>query len=537
MSGYFGPPRMSDIYCSVHALALLNLSVPGSEELIQWILDRRNADGGWGNVQSDTSHLSFTFYALGILESLGVRYWDERLTDFVLGCRNADGAFGWAPGKSSDIRYTYQALHMLNSAEVSLGDSDSLSRWLIALQNPDGGFGYRIGMPSDAESSHFALACLIGLGQPISALHAPVVIGGVAREKIPENLGVYSAVLEGAGITFGRAESPGYIVEYASRIGLDVLGLKTGNNTFVRQCREYAEAHGLKVDIVASEEQYGVSVLLDPIGTFSHVANIAGRSLVILPRESEWEHFRNSLMMFKDRGGLATLQTSYSPEFCLAVIDDSMSSGGYDAISFADPMRVPWSERYWRVFPMVYSADAHYDLWRTRIRYDRERTLFIAPNGTWEGLREAVELGRIVRVRISGRENPEVVLFGSDAAVEYVSGRMGDWAWWFEEQTFPEFFPHIISRGNPTDANFRGPGDTQELPPEGILVRIHSSVEVLSLWIDGVQTSLERVEGDAFWSPYLVASVARLDQGTHTLTIWWRKGQELVKYEREFEVP
>jgi len=534
-TGYFGPPQLSWMFDSVVALGRINASIPNRDQVIDWLLDRRNPDGGWGNVvSSNASHLSFTYYALGILEELDAEFSIQPSLDFISSCANPDGGFGWEPGRDSDVKYTYQALDIMNTYDELRVNTSQLVDWLRALQNQDGGFSCKYGWPSDLESTYLAIASLDILGSLETPLEAPSKI--IFDKKIDPGLGIYQAMFEAAGITWGNAESPGYIVDYAKRAGIDLLGLKTSNIDFVEECLKYSWLTEAGVDVVSSEEKYGSSVILPPLGTYSHVANTIGRSRVKFFDEEFWDDFMATIRTLHDAGGIIHLQNSYSPEFSMAVLDDSISSGsGYDMISF-DYRGEPWSERYWGVVPIIYSADAHLDLWKTRSKYDRERTLFIAPNGTWEGFRDAVEKNRVVRVRIASRENPDPQLMGDPLAVDFVRDRVEEWCWWLSDDTFPIFFEHIITRDNSWDALYSSPMDSYILPEQGGLIRIYNSTEIVAVWVDDIEYEVDSIDSTDFWSPYLVSSIDVLESGVHEMVIWYRDGAGLRKYERTFRV-
>jgi len=534
LTGYFGPPKLSDIYYSLRALHLLNCTVARKDELVLWLVSRRNPDGGWGNLMSESSHVSFTYYAMQILRLLDANVSTEGVADFVRKCQNADGGYGWAPGQASDVKYTYEALSLLKMANAD-SYPRSVVEWLLTLQNPDGGFGCKPGWPSDVESTHLAIACF-GIMGDLDTVRRARAVRASLEEPIDDGFHVYTAVLEAAGSAWGRAESPGYIVGYAAQAGIDLLGIKTSNMSFVNECRLYAREHGIPVQIVASDEQYAANLNISSIGAFGHVANIVGEHFFVFPRMATWSVFKRDIKRLHDLQGLIHLQTDYCPEFTIALLDDSVLSGdGYDAASF-DLLGQPWTERYWRVLPMIYSADAHYDLWQTRHKYETDRTLFIARNNTWEGFLDAVRANRIVRVFLDGREGVNVIMVGRPLAVKYVRDRMEEWAWWLEERSYLELYAHVITAENSRDADFRSPYDDFALPQGGMLARVYNSTNVVSVWVDGVQQTVALVRGDSFWSPYLVCQVDNLSVGSHALVIWRKSGAQLRKEELFFKI-
>jgi len=535
-SGYFGPPQVSEMFYAVRSLRMLNMSVDDPNGTAQWLLERQNPDGGWGNVRGNISHLSFTYYSVGILKDLGVSPQGDRIISFIRRCRDPAGGFASQPGSAPDVRYTQQAISLLRALNTTPRDPDRLATWLMSLQNPDGGFGCKPGWPSEIESTHLAVQSLDMLGylkRPLRASRPPEL---PKRGRIDPSLRIYQAVFEGAGDTWGKGESPGYVLGYTRQAGIDLLGLKTSDISYVGDCLRYVKEHKIKIDVVISEEQYGVTISMPSFGTYSHVANIIGRSTLIFQRGSDWDGFREDVGRLHQQGGIIHLQTAFSREFSVAVLDDSILDGeGYDAVSF-DYSKYPWTERYWQKVAILFSADAHEDLWQTRSKYDRERALFISSNGSWSGFLDALRHGRVVTVSLKDKYLGLVDIVGPGDAVEFAKSHIDEWAWWRNASTYPKFFPFVITADNPEDAAYRSPQDSHALPLGGGLVRVYNSTPIVSIWLDGRELPVYSIPGDGFWSPYLLCEVSRLESGSHELVLWYREGLELREFTKRFYV-
>lgn len=85
----------------------------------------------------------------------------DEVVDFALACRNADGGFGGGPGHDSHMLYTLSAVQVLCmfNAEDRI-DRDATARWVAKQQQPDGSFSGDEWGEIDTRFVYIALNCL-----------------------------------------------------------------------------------------------------------------------------------------------------------------------------------------------------------------------------------------------------------------------------------------------------------------------------------------------------------------------------------------
>lgn len=86
------------------------------------------------------------------------------LTNFLLSRRNADGGYAWSAGMSSDLWATYyctQSIKSLNSKSSLPVKYNDCEKWIRTTQNIDGGFGMMPGQSSDVWATYYAVRTLV----------------------------------------------------------------------------------------------------------------------------------------------------------------------------------------------------------------------------------------------------------------------------------------------------------------------------------------------------------------------------------------
>ena len=196
-----------------------------TQKLIAWLQSNQNADGGWGYIPGESSHIGATAAAVDALHMLGVNplnpqgaiqferglqnpdggfvdpyigggshiagTWAALLAltdlgsmpanlqgaiDFVVQCGRSDGSFTHYPGATAQYPVE-NTLHGVDTLRM-LGSLESIDRsatinWLLALESPEGGF-YNVYFSSrygpNTDSTYFAVQALAYLSSgPVDA--------------------------------------------------------------------------------------------------------------------------------------------------------------------------------------------------------------------------------------------------------------------------------------------------------------------------------------------------------------------------------
>ncbi|MFH0725313.1 MAG: CARDB domain-containing protein [Pseudomonadota bacterium] len=155
----------SDLVSSTDAIArkLRTMSKAGAEmaPLLSGLIDRRNADGGWG---SDRYYVSNPIDTALVLSALAVcEYSDNTVTgsaiEYLQENQNGDGGWGYSEGES-DIQTSATVLSAFSRYKEKYVINEHIQKgfsWLLGKQNMDGGFG---NSPSTVYDTALALQAL-----------------------------------------------------------------------------------------------------------------------------------------------------------------------------------------------------------------------------------------------------------------------------------------------------------------------------------------------------------------------------------------
>jgi len=175
-----------------------------TEEVLNYVLKRRNEDGGYAFAQGLDSNAQDTYYGLAILKILGVQppsleqtvdwlrkfpardlyayYYvskalklcgepiEEPLAERILSLKRPDGSFGTTDvdvESPSEFLSTFMATELLKILGI-LWVSKPTVEWLLRHQNEDGGFG--VYGRSNIRSTFHAVSALNNLGYPIRSM-------------------------------------------------------------------------------------------------------------------------------------------------------------------------------------------------------------------------------------------------------------------------------------------------------------------------------------------------------------------------------
>ncbi|UOF92593.1 S-layer homology domain-containing protein [Fodinisporobacter ferrooxydans] len=132
------------------------------DQLIQWLLQNQNTDGGWSLIKGDASDLDLTSMALVALSPYQTQTDVKHATNAALQWITKSGNTGGI-SSSESIAQEIQGLAALglNPADAAYDRSGmNLLQDLLQFQQADGGFAHQAGLGSDTIATEQALAAL-----------------------------------------------------------------------------------------------------------------------------------------------------------------------------------------------------------------------------------------------------------------------------------------------------------------------------------------------------------------------------------------
>ncbi len=434
-------------------LCRAELGLPMEEAAEAWgdyLADRRRPSGSFNHTLASAGgdgHVVPTYWALQALQAVGRATGQAGATvAWLQACQRSDGGFSWQPkpdlAGESDVLYTWAAVQALRLLKSRPSDPEACVRWLRSLWNADGGFGDRPGWSSNPLATECAVAALHAL-DALAPPPARTAASPAATEvEVPAARRVWTIQLEAHG-----CGSPWEAVDLARALRIHLWGAKNAKPGWIACAQGIADRLKVPVAFCVANEEYGVSVGLPGLGTYTHVSDLFAPAGVEfgphLGSESalSWEAFRTRRLapLEKARGRLFW-QFGENEEFVRVLLDDSAARGGYAAISTfhfgnADFTRSqPFLMRYRGRLPYVALQDAHgVESWWWSDQLTGFRTLFIAEQPTWEGWLEALRRDWVVAVRRDAATDGRLRMHGgTPAARTFVRTREADWRWWGE---------------------------------------------------------------------------------------------------------
>eukprot|EP00771_Trimastix_marina_P002768 gnl/Trimastix_PCT/3925.p1 GENE.gnl/Trimastix_PCT/3925~~gnl/Trimastix_PCT/3925.p1 ORF type:complete len:339 (+),score=30.61 gnl/Trimastix_PCT/3925:72-1088(+) len=155
--------RVSGIYWGLAALDILGELPTGeeAEELISFILQCQQPDGGFGGSVGHDSHLLYTLSAVQVLAILGAldRIDKESIVQFVQRLQQPNGSFHGDSWCEVDTRFSYCAVCCLRLlGRLDAIDCNTAAEFIHQCRNFDGAFGCVPG----AESHGGQIFCCVG---------------------------------------------------------------------------------------------------------------------------------------------------------------------------------------------------------------------------------------------------------------------------------------------------------------------------------------------------------------------------------------
>ena len=154
--------RVSGIYWGAGAMHVLSrLDMMPRDEVVEFALSCRNADGGFGGSPGQDSHMLYTLSAVQVLCMFGAEDKIDRdgVASWIGKLQRPDGSVTGDEWGEVDTRFVYIALNCLSLIDrLSAIDVDAAVEFILTCENWDGGFGVSPG----AESHSGQVFCCVG---------------------------------------------------------------------------------------------------------------------------------------------------------------------------------------------------------------------------------------------------------------------------------------------------------------------------------------------------------------------------------------
>lgn len=173
------PTRLSTIYWTVNSYKIMQMnSEINKKETLEFVMNCKNLDGGFGGNIGYPSNVLSTFNALQILYILEHPYRDSTTLKYILGRINEDGSISNDEYGESDVRILCSGVLSLRLLELlSKGDFSreslcmkienlspaikfNIVEFIMTCYNSDGGFGC---IPGGESHNAFTFCCLSSL--------------------------------------------------------------------------------------------------------------------------------------------------------------------------------------------------------------------------------------------------------------------------------------------------------------------------------------------------------------------------------------
>lgn len=174
------PCRLNTIFWITNSYKILQEKISNKQDIIKFVLDCKNEDGGYGGSIGYPSTILTTFNALQILSILKTKIYDEKTINFIVNNHKQDGSFKNDIHGMSDNRINCSAvlsLHLLyinqNNIQSAFDKPVDINffkkikfnykqciKYFMSCYNLDGGFGLEIG---DESHSAFTFCCISAL--------------------------------------------------------------------------------------------------------------------------------------------------------------------------------------------------------------------------------------------------------------------------------------------------------------------------------------------------------------------------------------
>lgn len=505
----------------VRCRSLLGMEIePLKPAFSDYVAMRRRANGSFNNTPASDGgdgHVMNTLWGLQAARVLGLA--EERKAETIAwlrACQLPSGGFTYQPnpvfGGVDDVAYARAALRALKLLGGEPANRAACVEWLHLLANSDGGFGDRPGWLSNPLATFYALDALDALGEVKTVAKIPRR-ASPAKRVLPRDLKVWSIQIESHG-----TGSPAEAVALAAALRIDLWGAKNAMPEWMARAQMIATNQKVPVQFFRANEEYGTWTDVPGLGTYSHMSDLIAPADTDIgaplgargeaSRAVSWPEFRARRIEPLERGqGRMVWQFGENEELVRMLLDDSVERGGFAAIStfhFGNPdftNSEPFLHRWRGRIPYIGLQDAHgAEPWWFADQTTGYRTLFLAPEPTWDGWLKALEENWVVAVRHDDVSRGETWMHsGSDEVRDFVQAREGGWRWWQNERVQRPLVSLVALR----------PEDEFEVgrPAQGVALRVRCAwkntpqgmpqtplAEFVKLMVDGAEVAPTLVE-------------------------------------------
>ncbi|EQB61341.1 geranylgeranyl transferase type ii beta subunit [Vairimorpha apis BRL 01] len=174
------PCRLNTLFWIINSYKILQKEIPNKKNIVKFVLDCKNADGGYGGSVGFPSTILTTFNALQILSILEEKFYDENTINFILKKHKEDGSFKNDSFDMSDNRINCSAILSLHLLYINCENKErdfyepinvkffekikfdykKCINYIINCYNLDGGFGLE---KNDESHCAFTFCCISSL--------------------------------------------------------------------------------------------------------------------------------------------------------------------------------------------------------------------------------------------------------------------------------------------------------------------------------------------------------------------------------------
>jgi len=228
---------VTSTYNVIKALTLLNASVPNRTDVVLYLRDHQNFDGGFGYQTNREAGIIWpstvvhTVRGLQALDILGdLPDFEDEAVDFVTGLQVTEGGFSNIEGGTAWISYTYNAIISLRLLGETVPRTEDIESFVMSNQLESGGFiEHALDDREGIHSTHYATAVLDLIGATYNAATITDFVGAHLTGRLDGGFGEYPGIASTMRVTFdavsalnliGREPAdPRAVVDYVDGLG------------------------------------------------------------------------------------------------------------------------------------------------------------------------------------------------------------------------------------------------------------------------------------------------------------------------------
>jgi len=201
---------VSSTFNVIKALTLLSASIPNRTDVVLYLRDHQNVDGGFGyqtNREAGIiwpSTIVHTVRGLQALDLLGeVPDFEDEAVDFVTGLQVTEGGFSNVGGGTAWISYTYNAITSLRLLGETVPRTEDIESFVKSNQLASGGFiEHSLDDREGIHTTHYATAVLDLVGAAYNAVTITDFAGAHLTGRLDGGFGEYPGIASTMRVTF-----------------------------------------------------------------------------------------------------------------------------------------------------------------------------------------------------------------------------------------------------------------------------------------------------------------------------------------------